>query len=256
MSRGQALQALITRPLGESYRSSTSLDDLSADFVRDGHVKLPGLLAQEVIGLLRAEVATLEPAAQARDFVMPGPSTPRVMNVLGAKQLLAHSTALAVLYAHFELVGLISTIAGEAIYACPHPEEVMVCNFLLTDGATHGWHLDDPAYALVFVLAAPAESAGGDLEYIADWSRVCRDSGADPSGDVALTVDRARRLGLVKRRRHRVGDAYLLRADRCLHRVTPLSGSNERRVALNFAYERTTTATYGESATVLYEGSR
>jgi hypothetical protein len=250
--RGASVQAILSRPLADAYRNDSRLDQLSEAFVSDGYVKLPHLLRGEAIELLREEVAALEPRAQARDFMMPGPGTPRVMSVLGASQLLARSTVLPMLYAHFELVRLISRLARALVYACPHPEELMVCNFLLTDLATHGWHLDDPAYALIFVVDAPALGTGGELEYIADWEAVCAELGADPGADVEPVVTRARAAGLVTTMPHRAGDAYLLRADQCLHRVAPLSAPGRRRVALNFAYEATPTATYGDSATLLY----
>ena len=65
---------------------------------------------------------------------MPGPDTPRVMSVLGASQLLAGAPAAALLYVHFELVGVIARVAGSAVRRCTHAEELMVCNFLLAAG--------------------------------------------------------------------------------------------------------------------------
>ena len=99
-----ATRALVVGPLGDVYRDDATLDALSTRFAADGYVRLPGLLTDEAMDLLRAEIAALEPAAQSRDFVMPGPGTPRVMSVLGATQLLDGATAPAIMYAHFELV--------------------------------------------------------------------------------------------------------------------------------------------------------
>lgn len=248
---GRAL-SLIVRPLGDGYGDDGLLDELGARFRSDGYVGLPGLLASETRELLREEIARLEPQARARDFVMAGPQTPRVLSVLGAKDLLAGSPALAALYAHFKLVRAISRIAGERVHACPHEDELMVCNFLLGDRSTHGWHLDDPPYALVLVLEAPEPGCGGELQHIADWAGVCGRLGLDPHGDVRAAVDAASAAGLLSVTPHGAGDAYLLRADRCLHRVSPLRAAGGRRVAVNFAYERTSQPSYGESATALY----
>ncbi|HEV7806831.1 MAG TPA: hypothetical protein VGO80_13490 [Solirubrobacteraceae bacterium] len=244
--------ALLAGPVGDAYRDDAALDELGARFAAEGYVKLPALLTCEAIELLRGEIAALEPVARARDFVMPGPATPRVMSVLGAQQLLAGSTALAMLYTHFELVRVISQLAGARVHGCRHPDELMVCNFLLKDGSTHGWHLDDPAYALVIVLEAPAAGRGRELEYVSDWDDVCDGLGSDPRAEVDVAVARARSAGLIRTVHHQPGDAYLLRADRCLHRVVALRDARGRRVALNFAYERTATAVHGESATMLY----
>jgi hypothetical protein len=243
---------LIAGPLAAAYSDAPHLDELRARFAQDGYVKLPRLLADETFDVLRREIAALEPRARARDFVMPGADTPRVMSVLGATQLLAGSSAPAILYVHFELVRVIGRVAGTPVHRCSHPEELMVCNFLLSEGSTHGWHLDDPPYALVVMLEAPEPGAGGELEYIPDWPGLCRRLGADPSGPVDAAVATARDEGLINRADHRSGDAYLLRADRCAHRVVPLRAAGTRRVALNFAYERTAGATYGDSATLLY----
>jgi hypothetical protein len=246
------LPALLAGPVADAYREDAALDELRARFAAEGYVKLPDLLTYETIELLRREIARLEPVARARDFVMPGSATPRVMSVLGATRLLAGSTAPAILYTHFELVRVLSRVAGARVYGCRNPDELMVCNFLLKDGSTHGWHLDDPAYALVIVLEAPAPGGGGELEYIADWDAICHELGLDPRVEVDAAVSRARDAGLIRTAHHQPGDAYLLRADRCLHRVVALCDARGRRVALNFAYERTATAVHGASATLLY----
>lgn len=247
-----AARTLISGPVADAYAGSRSLDEHRARFAADGYVKLPRLLTNDALDVMRREISALEPRARARDFVMSGPDTPRVMSVLGASQLLAESSAAALLYVHFELVRVIARIAGTAVYRCTHPEELMVCNLLLSEGETHGWHLDDPPYALVVMLEAPRRGAGGELEYISDWVGRCHRQGLDPSGPVDAAVEAARDEGLVRTADHRSGDAYLLRADRCMHRVAPLRAGGTRRIALNFAYEQTETAVYGSSATVLY----
>ena len=249
---GARARALIAGPLTDAYGGDRPLDELRERFVEEGYVKLPGLLRDEPLDILRREVAALEPRARSRDFVMSGPRTPRVMSVLSATQLLAGASAPALLYVHFELVGVIARVAGEPIYPCNHPEELMVCNFLLAQGSTHGWHLDDPPYALVLVLEAPASGAGGELELIPGWADLNHELGLDPDGPAGAGVAAAQAAGLIRSVDHRTGDAYLLRADRCAHRVAPLRAPGTRRVALNFAYEARAGATYGDSATVLY----
>ncbi len=252
LDAGAAARTLIAEPLRDAYRDDRWLDELHARFHEDGYVKLPRLLRDGPLDVLRDEVAALEPQARVRDFVMSGPQTPRVMSVLSATQLLTGATAPALLYVHFEIVRVIARVAGTAVYRCKHPEEVIVCNFLLAPGSTHGWHLDDPPYALIVVLEAPAPGAGGELEYVPGWAELHGRLGLDPSGPVDAGLAAADAEGLVRTADHRAGDAYLLRADRCVHRVAPLRARGTRRVALNFAYEADAAATYGASATVLY----
>ena len=239
-------------PLGSGYDDRARLDELRARFASEGYVALPGLLGRETTTVLREELRTLEPSATPRDFLMSGCETPRVMSVLGATQLLRDSAILATLYRHVELIHVIASLAGAPVYGCQHPDELMVCNFLLVDGATHGWHLDDPAYALVIVLEAPGADCGGELECIAEWDAVCAQLGCDRHGPADDVVEYARAQGMVRHAHHAAGDAYLLRADRCLHRVAPLTRPGARRVALNFAYEDTPAPVYGKSATALY----
>ena len=245
-------RALLDGPLGAAYRDPDAVAEFGARFRAEGYVKLPGLLGTATMAGVGGEIAAGERHATARDFVMPGPNTPRVMSVLGARQLLQHSPALAILYVHFELVGLISRLTGGPVYSRPHPDEVMVCNFLRSHGSTHGWHLDDPPFALVLVLEAPGPGCGGDLECVPEWDVTCSGLGHDPRGPVADAVADAHVAGAIKSIHHDAGDAYLLRADRCLHRVTPLDRPGARRAALNFANEATPSPTYGDSATMLY----
>ncbi len=251
-ARGASARALVAQAVGDDYRRGRTLDELRERFAEHGYVKLPRLLSDDTLDVLRSEIGALESLERARDFVMAGPDTPRVLSVLGATQLLAGSPAAALLYVHHELVGVVARIAGTAIHACSHDEELMVCNFLLSEGSTHGWHLDDPPYALVIVLEAPVRGCGGELELITDWAGMCRRLGLDPDGPVDAAVAVARGEGLVTRVDHGAGDAYLLRADRCMHRVARLRAPGMRRVALNFAYEGAITPAYGDSASSLY----
>ena len=226
-------------------------DRLASRFRSSGYVRLDGLLRDEVLERLRAEVRSLEAFAQSRSFTMAGPNTPRIMSVVGGSQVTAHGGFLATLGSNPQVRSLVSEIAGAEALPCQHPDEFTVCNFLLGTGSTHGWHLDDPAFALVIVLEAPEERCGGWLQYIPDWSGICRSIGVEPDGDTRLGVAAARRRGRVQTEYHPPGSVYLLRADQCLHRVTPLTEPG-RRVVVNVAFEITTQPSYGHTASVLY----
>ena len=226
---------------------------LHEQFAATGFVKLDGLIAHSTWAVLREEARRLEPSGRRHDFVMPGYETPRTMTTLGGRSLARSSPALAALYADTSLRAALSTIVAGPLFDCQHPDEFMVLNYLTRTGATHGWHLDDPAYALVLILEAPPNEAGGALEFIPGWHAIAADAGVAPETNVEPLVARCRTASRIERRALRPGETYLLRADRCLHRVTELNVNGARRVALNLAFECTTRPTYGHTATALYD---
>lgn len=245
--------AIVHDLLSPRYRDAAVLDALSREFRREGYVRLPGLLGAEAFAALRDELLEKgTTTARSRDFVMDGYETPRRMSVMGATLLLRETELVWALYAHWELRRLVGALAGAAVYPCRHPEEFMVANFLLDRGHTHGWHLDDPAYALILFIEAPPPEDGGVLEFIPHWLEFCGEHGLEPHHRVDAAVERARAESRVQRRAHAPGDGYLLRADQAMHRVTSLTAGDARRVALNLAFEASDAPVYGSTATVLY----
>lgn len=239
----------------EKFRSESALNALRLAFARDQYVALPGLFsAPRTFAPLAAEVARLEQFASKKNFVMPEYNTPRLMATVGGRAIRRESPLLTGVYAAADLTALLSRIAGRQVHPCHDENEWAVINWLEGRGETHGWHLDDPAYALVIFVESPAPGEGGEVELIHGWRRLCRLLGKDPAGDVANGVAGCRELGLVRSKTHAAGDAYLLRADRCLHRVAPLRADRGRRIVLNFAFE-VKPATYrrGLTAAYLYE---
>lgn len=243
---------LLHRLIHPRYSDGAVLTELAREFASEGYVRLPGLLTPGSFAAVADELLVRVDRARTRDFVMDGYETPRVMSVMGGSFLLRETDLVWSLYSHWELRRLVSTLAGAPIYPCQHQEEFMVANFLLRSGNTHGWHLDDPAYALIIFLDAPPPDAGGLLEYVPRWREFCREEGLTADEKVEAGVARARARGLVRVRQHATGDAYLLRADRALHRVTGLSREGVRRAALNLAFEETETPAYGDTASLLY----
>ena len=111
------------------------------------------------------------------------------------------------LYCHHEVVKLLTALAGGAIYPCQHGEEFIVANFLNRSGGTHGWHLDDPAFALILFFDAPEEGQGGSLEFVPNWHSFCACHGVEPEKDVGPLAEMARSEGLIQTRHHVRGDA-------------------------------------------------
>jgi len=245
-------QSLVMNPISEQYLEEQVRYVLQREFAQNDYVKLPGLMANEAFACIRKELEYLRQFATKRSFIMEEYGTPREMHTLGGLKILQESPTIWSLYCHHELRDLIQNIAGAKVYSCLHPNEFMVANFLLSPGATHGWHLDDPAYALIIIFEASPAEDGGSLEFIQNWEEFCNDSGSFSKEKVEPIIAQARAANSVQVRHHLAKDAYFLRADRCLHQVTALNREGACRMALNLAFEAMPNPTYGDTANKLY----
>lgn len=229
-----------------------TLLDYREQFTRTGYLKLPDFLSDKALQLIKNEMLEMESIAIRKKFEMPGYLTPRSLSVLGGSSIKSESPTLYSLYHLYSLRSLIESITGRLIYSCSHPEEFMVANFLNTTGDTHGWHLDDPSYALIIFTETPPKDSGGELEFISNWKDLCRRKGCKPDENIYDLLCWANDNGLIDRESHKAGDAYLLRADLNLHRVTPLLTPGDRRSVLNLAYQSSPDMSYGATADLLY----
>ncbi len=223
--------------LPEAYRQQSVLDNLRLALAVERYVKLPSSFSGDILSALRSELNSLERLAKARDFVMPGYETPRFMTTVGGQVIQRESELLRAVYAHPDLRELIIRLVGRPVYDCLDVNEWMIATILNAPGNTHGWHLDDPPLAMVIFLDSPDANDGGLVEFIRDWPRLCAEIGVDPQGNVNSIVDQCRAAGLIEQKHHATGDAYLFRADECLHRVTPLRRGGVRRAILNLTFE-------------------
>lgn len=241
--------------LSPHYRDLGVLRDLSQEFLANGYVKLPNLLHENVFTAICDELLQQVPFARGRKFLMGGYETPRFMSVIGGSTLRLATDITWSLYLHWEIHQLLNQLCGMPVFPCLHPDEFMVANFLLHVSETHGWHLDDPAYAVIIVCEAPPAQKGGVLEYIPNWCDFCSRLGVSPDQKVDIPVEEAYKQNLIMTAHHLPGDAYLLRADQVLHRVSGLNSEGFRRIVLNLAYEATPNPTYGHTASMLYTDS-
>ena len=255
MSASSSNSKILFNILREDYLDPDALAPLRDEFLAQGYVKLPGLLSSAAFKVLEGEVNEMRSTAVDRSFTMPGAETPRELSTVGGSMIASKFPKWLGLYSHHEIVNLVATLTGGSIYACQHEDEFMVANFLNRRRGTHGWHLDDPAYALILFFDAPPEGQGGSLEFVPDWHNFCERHDVDPEKNVAPLAEVARAEGLIQTRHHLRGDAYLLRADKSLHRVTELQCDGIRRAAINMAYQHVPFQVYGESATALYAHS-
>lgn len=147
------------------------------------------------------------------------------MRTVGQREIAAAAPMLTELYYAESTRAMVSAISGVGAEICPFEPERFVLSSLSATGDTHGWHWDDYAFALVWVIDAPATGEGGEIELITDieWNK------RDPRLAEALA---ARTVA-----HHFVagGEAYLLRSDTTLHRVSELARDSQR-VAYAMAY--------------------
>ena len=241
--------AVLTR----RYSCDEMIHALARDFQSTGYVHLPGLLRTEIFGLAFLEMMELKQRAKPRHFLMPGFETERRLRTVGGQVIRSTAPGLVNLYSNSELRRLLVLLTGAEVHPCANAQEFIVANFLSEPGATHGWHLDDPPYALILFFESPSAGHGGELEFIPNWHRFCLTRSLDPCHAVERPAELGRREGLVQVRHHEVGDAYLLRADTCLHRVTPLTTPSDNRGVINMAFEAGFRVDYGKTASRLYD---
>lgn len=238
--------------LTAAYRNPVLRSRLAARFARSDYVRLPRFLSRLAQQATCQEAALIADAGFARDFLMPGYYTRRRMRGIGGKVVRERAPSLVALYENLELRSFLEAVTGQAVFSCRHLSEFLVMNVFDQEGATHGWHFDDPAFALILVLEAPPATEGGCLEYIDHHRAPDQRGGISRSGGLTAYLRDPLVEAAIMRRHHQAGDAYLLRADRCLHRVTPVNTSS-RRAILNLAYEAHSATVYGNTASVLYD---
>jgi len=201
---------------------------ISAAFARDCWVPLGPLIASGWEDRLRREArALLDVAARRCDLTVRATGdTPRRLDLVGQAAIAAHGGLLPRLYASDATLALVAAVSGRAVTPCPYEPERFILSALSRPGDTHGWHWDDYPYALVLVLDAALPGTGGELEFVPGtvWNK------NDPQ--VAAIV----RRGPVRRASVRSGEAYLLRSDTTLHRVTEIGPRGVRRIAFAMAF--------------------
>ncbi len=202
---------------------------LRSRFARDGFADLTACVPDAVRARAAADIAAAFAAAGLRRDLRVGATggTPRRYRVLTRDAIRAHAPYVAALYRSAALLRLVADVSGERALPSPYRPEEFVATRLERIGDTHGWHWDDYAFALVWVLEAPPPDAGGSLELISGvpWNK------ADPNVEAVLATREPVRYPLAS------GTVYLLRADDAMHRVVPLARDG-RRDALCFTYAR------------------
>lgn len=223
---GQHVDALL-----EAHFAETISDGMIAGwrkrFLEEGLVFVPQVCPPGLFAAVLAEVGRLvEGYGVRQDIMMPTTShTPRRLRSVRRSYIAENSDLIPAVYRSTVLLGLASRIAGEEVVPCPYEDEQFVISRLTERGDTHGWHWDDYAYGMVWVLEAPPLEDGGFVQCVAgtQWNK------RDPKLYETLCSHPIRSYAA------KSGDLYFLRSDTTLHSVYPLQ-RRSRRTILNLAW--------------------
>lgn len=213
-----------------SEKSSYTPDEIkkiAQRFQEDSYVKISGILPSVISTAVRAEVYSLleKYAGRKELFVKETDNTPRFMSTVRQVDIARNGKIIPLVYESELFLDFISQIVGEKAIFCPYEKEQYVISRMAEEGDTHGWHWDDYSYSLIWFMEAPPPELGGNLEFIPNttWDK------NNPRIDYYLKNYQ------VQTRHHSAGEAYLLKADTCLHRVSPLK-ENAARVMLAYTW--------------------
>lgn len=248
----ERINKTVTSIINEQYANETFLQTLKTSFSQNGYVKLPKFLSEEAFKKLTKEVNCLYAERKRKDFTMPIYNTDRKMSVISGRNLVNNETHIIDIYSSTEVRNIVSYLVGEQIHTVSHEDEFIVVNFLDGIRDTHGWHLDDPQYALIAIIETPNFNDGGYLEYIPNWKAFTKKMNIGTFDNILNSVEAAKKHGHLEKEGFDIGDCYLLNAADNLHRVSPMLKEG-RRKAVNFAFDDRKYRIYGETATTLYE---
>eukprot|EP01103_Thecamoeba_quadrilineata_P002214 TRINITY_DN12206_c0_g1_i1.p1 TRINITY_DN12206_c0_g1~~TRINITY_DN12206_c0_g1_i1.p1 ORF type:complete len:258 (+),score=18.01 TRINITY_DN12206_c0_g1_i1:256-1029(+) len=238
--------------LSEDYRLSWYRAKLKRTFLQENYVALPNLFKPEVLKILQNEVRNLEKHTFAKNYRSSTANTPRYLNVIGGKMLIEYSPLMGFLYVHHELRKLISEIVDSVAFSSPHEQEVFGVHYLLDTNQTHGWHTDDGPFVLVICFDAPPKEDGGLLECIFNWKHLEKYKGYKEDNNLEQYVQECRRDNLVEQLYCAPGHAYLIAGNKVLHRVTPLTKNNTKRIVFASSYVDDPSVQFTDRVTGLY----
>lgn len=238
--------------LNTKYQSEETVRELKEVFARDHIVHLPEMFSEPVFSALKEEALKLTEVATSKNFTMSVWETPRILHVVNAPNIIEHSKLLWTIYNNHFLVNFMQEIVGAKVYPSRQPVSFLNVNHLKGTGSTHGWHVDDGAFAFILSCVSPDIGDGGTVEYVPHWPTFCKTLGRKVDESVNDSVEKARMQGLVRELYLAEGDGYIIRSDTTLHRVTELKSDKSERVAYVGSYENTPTPVYQHTGNELY----
>lgn len=205
------------------------LDGAREKLAKYGIAELSFIVPPELKTAVAEEVLDLVGSAGVRRdlrFEATGYTSRRMRNVR-REEVARRSSVIPAVYGSDALLKLLAEVAGEPVLRCPYEPEQYVITRLEKAGDTHGWHWDDYAFALVWIIESPPPAYGGFVQCVpgTEWDK------ANPD------MNRALLSGPTYSMSFGPGDLYLMRTDTTLHRVYPITGGV--RTIINMGYAAT-----------------
>lgn len=201
---------------------------LANNFAKEQFVVMDILPLELKEQMKREALSVLEAGARRRELLMESTGgTPRAYNSVGRDAIKASCKLIPAFFESSDVLNFLSRVAGEVLHRVPYEPEEYIVNSQSEPSDTHGWHWDDYAYALVWVVENPDPLLGGQVEFVprTEW-----DKQRTRQQMTALLSSRE-----VVGRHIPAGQCYLLKARYALHRVAPLTGKT-RRTVIVFTY--------------------
>lgn len=202
----------------------------SEQFLETGFALVSYLLPGAIRKQLADEIRWLVSARSVRRdlWFKETSGTARLMRNVSAADIEAHRGWIAGLYSSETFLAALSRIAGEPVLECPYLPERYIITHLERSGDTHGWHWDDYAFGVIYIVDCPPVEAGGFVQCVngTSWDK------GDPKVFRAIIDNPIRSYELS------AGDLYILRTDTTLHRVHPITEGTRTIVNFAFAAER------------------
>ncbi len=207
----------------------TLIQYLREDYKDDTMVVIRELLPEHLRLALEDEARTLlSTEAQRREVVIEhSGGTPRAYNSVGRNSIRENGVYIPAFFDSDTIIAFLSRIVGEALYRVPYAPEEFIINSQSRTGDTHGWHWDDYAFALIWVVDEPDVLSGGRVEFVPriKWNK----------DDTRSLLHHTLRDEQIRSVHVPAGAAYLLRAKDALHRISPLT-QETRRTVIVFTY--------------------
>jgi hypothetical protein len=202
--------------------SEAEISGFRADFLANGFVRIPQFLPSALHRAITQECEGISSTSGRNKHLKMKSTgdTPRRMRTVGQHILREKSLFIPRIYACEAVRGFLGAITGETVHRVPWPPEEYVLSNLFRDGDTHGWHWDDYSFAFVLYLKAPDVDQGGFLQ-------LCGGGSWDKDNP---KVNETLLSGAIHTHRCDAADAYLLNAQKYLHRVTPIARGGERLI--------------------------
>lgn len=209
------------------FLAENDLVELRASMKQQGFALLRGLFDGDLLEKLRTECRSLmHEHGVERDFLMQQTAnTPRRMLNVKRDRIKEHGALIPRIYESLVVRRLFGLVVQDEFHTCPFTPEEYIINGLFKSGDTHGWHWDDYRYGVVLAVDTPEKGRGGLVQVVptTTWDR--RDD----------CVENALCSGPCHSFRLQAGDAYVLKTDTGMHRVTPIA-EGAHRIVVNMVW--------------------